>query len=138
MPTRRNFTNARSNAKRRGIPWDLTYEQWASVWIASGQYTNRGRSRGQYQMDRIDNSRGYSADNVQVIAGAVNRTKDAPHGHVAKLTEQSVAAIRAAFKPRVVTRQHLAAQYGVTVACIKAVLSGRNWQNLREVTPCAT
>lgn len=138
MPTRRDFTNARSNAKRRNIPWTLTYEQWASVWAASGHCENRGRARGQYQMDRIDNRKGYVIDNVQIVDGATNRTKDAPHGHVARLTEHAVADIRSTFKPRVVTRAHLARKYGVTVACIKAVLSGRNWRNPERKSQCVS
>lgn len=126
-PRRRDFTNARSNAKRRALPWGLTFEQWAHIWSISGKYAERGRERGQYQMDRINPARGYELGNIQIISGALNRTKDSPHGHNAVLTEKAVAAIRDKFIPRVVTMQDLAAAYGVSKACIKAVLRRQNW-----------
>jgi hypothetical protein len=128
-PRRRDFTNARSNAKRRGISWDLTFEEWASVWAASGKYAQRGRRHGEYQMDRRVSEIGYCIGNVQIIVGEKNRTKDMPHGARPKLTVDDVRAIRRDYKPRVVMKKDLAARFGVSVACIKAVLSQMNWKS---------
>lgn len=129
-PRRRDFTNARSNAKSRSIPWALSFEEWAAVWAASGRYATRGRKRGQYQMDRINPAKGYAVGNVQIIDGAVNRTKDAPHGWVAKLTEAKVRRIRRLYKPRITTQAHLAKLFNVTRACIKAVVRRQNWKTV--------
>jgi hypothetical protein len=126
--SRRDWTNARSNAKRRNIPFDLTYEQWSDVWRLSGKWHERGRRTGQYQMDRKDNASGYSPGNIQIVVGAVNRTKDSPHGWTAKLREGDVLDIRQNFKKHVRGWRYFAAKYGVSVATIKAVRTGRNWQ----------
>lgn len=126
-PFRLAWYGARNNACRRGIVWALSYEDFCRVWGSSGCWGKRGKRRGEYQMDRKDNSRGYTPDNVQIISGALNRVKDSPHGHQAKLTEEQVAEIRLAYKPRYVTYQMLAARYGVARGCIKMVLRGQSW-----------
>lgn len=52
--------------------------------------------------------------------------------HHATLNWDAVADIRRRFKPRVVTRQMLAAEYGVSVSAIKKVLSGECWAEPQE------
>lgn len=47
----------------------------------------------------------------------------------AKLTEQMVRAIRAEYRPRVVTRSMLAKRYGVSQPAIDKVLCGENWKH---------
>jgi hypothetical protein len=64
------FRKQKSNAKTRGIGFDLTYDQWWSVWKESGFYGRRGR-RG-FVMHRIDNDRGYAIDNVEIIHSVDN------------------------------------------------------------------
>lgn len=47
--------------------------------------------------------------------------------HNAKLTEREVREIKRRYVPRVVTGRMLAAEYGVTVHTIRAIIAGRNW-----------
>lgn len=131
IPTRRDFTNAQANARRRGIKWDLTFETWSAPWVASGRYAERGRKRGQYQMDRIHRDRGYSTDNVQIIDGRTNRTKDSPHGWRQKLTEEAARDILDNFQKGVRGWRYFADKYGVTAATVKAVRTGRNWSSVQ-------
>lgn len=131
-PNRRDFTNARANATRRGIAWHLTFEQWAVLWRTSGKYDQRGRKRGQFQMDRIDNARGYYDGNVQIVSGTVNRTKDSPHGWQPKLSEAAVRDIRMTFRKGVRGWRYFAEKFDVSIATIKAVLAGRNWRRVAE------
>ena len=46
------------------------------------------------------------------------------------LKEEQVLDIRATFKPRVNTRRMLAQKHGVTVSCIKDILSRKSWKHL--------
>lgn len=48
----------------------------------------------------------------------------------AQLTAADVEAIRARYRPRVVTRVQLAAEYGVSLPTISAVLSRRSWRHI--------
>jgi hypothetical protein len=59
-------------AAKRGIRFELTYEQWIEIWIASGQILNRGMELGQYVMGRNNDTGPYAVGNVSIITGAQN------------------------------------------------------------------
>jgi hypothetical protein len=48
----------------------------------------------------------------------------------AKLTDEQVVAIRAAYQPRIVSAAVLAAKFGVSRATIDGIVSGRYWKHL--------
>jgi len=64
---RKAYRDHKSNSKRRGIPFRLTYEQWLGIWKASGKLHLRGRKRGQYCMARINDKGAYEVGNVEII-----------------------------------------------------------------------
>lgn len=57
----------RKDAKRRGIPFLLTYEQWCEVWLESGKWEYRGKRRGQYVMSRPGDQGAYELGNVVIV-----------------------------------------------------------------------
>ena len=59
------FLKQRANAKRRGIGFYLTYNQWLAIWEESGFYHLRGR--GGFVMRRIDNDGAYEVGNVEIV-----------------------------------------------------------------------
>jgi hypothetical protein len=69
------FTTSRLNAERRGIAFELTFEQWFDIWTKSGHYSERGRKRGQYVMARFGDEGPYAVGNVEinVSKGQANR-----------------------------------------------------------------
>ncbi len=66
------FHTQKSLAKRRGIPFELTFEQWLDVWQASGKLAERGRKKGQYCMARKGDKGAYAVGNVEIILGSEN------------------------------------------------------------------
>ena len=50
--------------------------------------------------------------------------------HNSILTEKQVIEIRESFKPRIVTRQILAAKHGVSPATIKDIIARKSWQHI--------
>lgn len=58
------FMRQRSQAKHRGIPFEMSFPQWAQVW--DGKLTNRGSHRGQLVMCRPGDVGAYSVDNVEI------------------------------------------------------------------------
>lgn len=55
----------RKNAKRRGIPFLLTFDQWLHIW---GDKLDRcGKHAGQYVMARFGDSGPYAVGNVEIV-----------------------------------------------------------------------
>ena len=53
-----------SNAKTRNIAFELTYDQWITIWLNSGHWHRRGNKRNQYCMSRYGDTGPYSVTNV--------------------------------------------------------------------------
>lgn len=56
----------RSNAKKRNIPFLLTFEEWWSIWQESGKWEQRGKRSNQYQMCRNNDEGSYEVGNVRI------------------------------------------------------------------------
>jgi hypothetical protein len=74
---RRALKVYRKNAKTRGYPWDLTEQQFAFLISQNCRYCG-GPGGG---VDRVDNTRGYSPDNVVPCCRKCNRAKDTMTHH---------------------------------------------------------
>jgi hypothetical protein len=84
-PIRATFVEKRSNAKRRGIAWDLTLEEYTEVVMQQEYMDNRGCQRHCLHIDRIDHTRGYEVGNLQIITcseNVVKGNKERRKGHV--------------------------------------------------------
>lgn len=68
------FSLQKRNAATRGIPWELTFWQWWSIWQASGKWDKRGRGQG-YVMCRSGDEGPYSASNVFIALAAENSSE---------------------------------------------------------------
>ena len=64
---RRVFTMQKLNAKRRGIPFRLTFISWWEIWSDSGHFSARGRGKGQYVMARFKDRGAYEVGNVEIV-----------------------------------------------------------------------
>lgn len=68
------FTQQKSGAKRRGIPWNLKFWDWWTVWKESGHWEERGRSADKYVMCRFGDTGGYEVGNVYIATLRHNST----------------------------------------------------------------
>jgi hypothetical protein len=59
-------------AKRRGIPFELTFDEWMTIWDASGRFKERGRLRHEYHMARHGDVGPYAVGNVKIITASQN------------------------------------------------------------------
>jgi len=71
-PVKYIYNNLKFNAKRRGKEFTLTYEQFEQFCIETGYDKNRGQTPTSMSIDRIDNNRGYSIDNIRSITLSEN------------------------------------------------------------------
>lgn len=87
-PLRYAYQSLKDNAKRRGKPFDLTFEQFKSFCSKTSYIQNRGRLAGSFHIDRKNEDEGYTLDNIQVLTNSENvrkyvafkyRDKDGPH-----------------------------------------------------------
>ena len=74
-PERAAFHAQRGNAKRRGIAWEFTFDEWWAWWQTDGRWERRGSRTGKLVMARFGDVGPYSPDNVRPLTPAEN-TRD--------------------------------------------------------------
>ena len=80
------FQGHKSDAKKRGVRWELSLEQWCNIWRQSGKWEQRGCRHDCYVMCRKGDVGPYSVDNVfialarQNSSDHPNKKKDLPMG----------------------------------------------------------
>lgn len=67
---RGKFSVQKRKAKQRGIPWELTFEQWWSLWQDSGRWDERNQTG--YVMCRTNDEGPYALDNVRIDTAGNN------------------------------------------------------------------
>lgn len=60
----RVFLQHRNQANFRNEDYELSFEQWLSIW--GDKIEQRGRKTGQYQMIRIDKDSAWTIDNIMI------------------------------------------------------------------------
>ncbi len=81
-PFRTMFTGYRLNAKRKKRPWELTLDDVAVLAVLPCAYcgvsfSNQNRAERYNGIDRVDNERGYTSDNVVACCRTCNVAKGA-------------------------------------------------------------
>jgi hypothetical protein len=71
-PARGAYASHKCGAKRRGIPFLLTFEKWWSIWQDSGKWEMRGIRRGCYVMARFGDVGPYAVGNVSIVPHEAN------------------------------------------------------------------
>ena len=61
---RQGYTRSKADAKRRGIEFLFTFEEWKSWWVETGKWELRGKRSGCYQMCRKNDVGPYATWNV--------------------------------------------------------------------------
>jgi hypothetical protein len=110
--------------------WQLYKPQWTKLhkdWVQ-----NEYRLSFRPTIDRIDNSKGYEAGNIQVITKSENSSKDIRGGNsiFTKLTEQQVREIRDKYIPRKYSLRKLAKEYGVSEPNIYMIIKYISWKHI--------
>lgn len=66
------FINHKATAKRRNVPFTLTFDQWATIWLDSGKWDQRGWGADKYCMSRFGDLGGYEVGNVFIQTNREN------------------------------------------------------------------
>lgn len=62
----KKYSDQKSKAKCRGIPFNLTFEEWWDIWQKSGKWDQRGIGKNRYVMSRYKDQGGYEVGNVHI------------------------------------------------------------------------
>jgi hypothetical protein len=62
---RKAYNTHYRNSKRREIEFNLSYEEWLTIWLYSGKLHLRGRQPGQFCMGRKGDQGAYEVGNVE-------------------------------------------------------------------------
>jgi len=65
----------KDNAKRRKKVFDISYEQFTEFCISTKYIAGKGKSRDSFTIDREDETKGYTIDNVRVLSNMENIKK---------------------------------------------------------------
>ena len=63
---KQRYFEHRQNANHRGIPFELTFDEWLQIWQDSGKWQLRGKGKGSYVMSRIGDAGPYKIGNVYI------------------------------------------------------------------------
>lgn len=98
----KRYNTQRTNAIKRGIGWSMTFEDWMSVWSASGNLKQRGRATGQYCMCRIGDVGPYKIGNVEILTVEKNLSDSHANGRheFRGMTDAEIEAEKSAFLER--------------------------------------
>jgi len=74
-PMKAAFQTLRHNSIRRGKIFELTFEQFKKFCYETDYMAGKGRKKKSFTIDRIDNSKGYVVDNIQMLSKSENSKK---------------------------------------------------------------
>lgn len=74
---RQGYTRSKADAKRRGIEFLFTFEEWKTWWLETGKWEFRGKKAGCYQMCRKNDVGPYAVWNV--YCDTVESNSGLPH-----------------------------------------------------------
>lgn len=74
-PLKSAFKDLKKSARHRGIPFTLTLQEFDDFCLRSGYLAFKGCAPTALHVDRIDPTKGYSADNIQALTASENVAK---------------------------------------------------------------
>ena len=60
------YKTQRFNALKRGIGFEISFDDWSSIWIQSGKWDQRGKGANKYVMSRHNDIGPYKVGNVAI------------------------------------------------------------------------
>jgi hypothetical protein len=71
-PLKNKYWTQKACAKRRGIKFNLSFDDWWNIWQQSGKWSDRGCKKGQYVMSRYKDTGPYEVGNVFIEQCGIN------------------------------------------------------------------
>lgn len=78
-PMHAAYLDLKSNAKRRGHSFSITFDEFKQFCKKTSYMDVKGIYKDSYHIDRIDENKGYHMDNVQLLTNSQNVRKFFDH-----------------------------------------------------------
>lgn len=122
-PTRYAFNNLKDSARKRAIPFLLTFEQFVEFDRQTGYVESRGKGTDDLTVDRIDSSKPYEVGNIRALTWIQNCSKK-----VEKMTDpvEPIARAIAEAKGEEIWQRYIrqAGEVLGMVECLQAQMEG--------------
>lgn len=89
-PVRYAYLNLKHNAKRRGHEFDITLDEFRQFCTKCEYIDRKGIRKDSYHIDRIDETKGYTLSNIQLLRNSDNVRKYIDFIHTEKGREYFV------------------------------------------------
>lgn len=83
-PLKAAYKAFKSNAKRRKKPFEITFEQFKEFALKTKLMKGRGKNKDSWHIDRIDEEKGYTIDNIQILTNSENVKKYLDYSYLTK------------------------------------------------------
>lgn len=133
MTPSKRYDNHKQRARRLGIGFNLTFEEWWSIWSESGKYSRCGTRRADYHMARFGDIGNYEVGNVRIITCAENcaeQIKKGARNGYAKLTEIQVRELRAKAAELGCVTRALAEYFGICSYHARDIVKRKKWSHV--------
>jgi hypothetical protein len=100
---KQGYTRSKADAKRRGIEFEFTFDEWKIWWLETGKWELRGKKAGCYQMCRKNDVGPYAVWNV--YCDTVEANSRLPHAGI-KRSAEWVAKIGNTLRGRAKSASH--------------------------------
>lgn len=74
-PLRSAYNDLKSNSKKRGKQFELTFDQFKEFCIECTLIYKNGKRKKGFEIDRKENDKGYTIDNIQKLSKSENILK---------------------------------------------------------------
>src|SRR5258706_9221221 len=60
------YLTHKRDALRKGVAYDISFEDWKDMWNSSGHFQDKGSKTGQYTMVRLDKTKPFTFGNIEI------------------------------------------------------------------------
>ncbi len=92
-PLKYGYLDHKSRAKKRGITFLLTFEEWKTIWLDSGKWDQRGLAVDSYCMARHGDVGPYAVGNVRICTRRENNAEQAEYLRGQAVNDKQRAAL---------------------------------------------
>lgn len=119
MRVKKAYDDQRRHAADRGIPFLIAYSEWLEMWLESGHWFNRGKTKGSHQMCRYGDTGSYTKKNCYI--GTVEQNQE----DKSKIDIKKVQEIIFEYLSTNKTQYEVAKEFGVDQSYVSRLVNTR-------------
>ena len=118
MTPKKAYNDLKHHSVARGIEFLLSYEQFLEMWLISGKWRERGKTKGSYQMCRNGDTGPYSIRNCYI--GTVEENQKERHNVQDDETNAILYYYLVGW-----TQRAIGDKFGITQSAVSKIVNGK-------------